>query len=89
MSSGCDSAAFDAAVDPERRAVYDVEYRTIGKEDGVFRWVAAKGRGVFDDAGNCAFALLGRRSMSPTEGGRRWRSRELNARRGPHAVARV
>ena len=46
-------AAFDAAVDPDRRALYDVEYRTIGKEDGVVRWVAAKGRGVFDDVGEC------------------------------------
>lgn len=44
------SAAFAAAADPERRATYDVEYRTVGKDDGVVRWVAAKGRGVFDDA---------------------------------------
>ncbi|WP_200819685.1 PAS domain-containing protein [Methylopila sp. Yamaguchi] len=43
------SEAFAASADPARRAVYDVEYRTIGKEDGVVRWVAAKGRGVFDD----------------------------------------
>ena len=40
--------AFAAALDPERRALYDVEYRTIGKEDGLVRWVAAKGRGVFE-----------------------------------------
>ncbi|WP_050783518.1 hybrid sensor histidine kinase/response regulator [Methylobacterium nodulans] len=45
--------AFAAALDPARRVVYDVEYRTIGKEDGVLRWVAAKGRGVFDDEGRC------------------------------------
>ncbi|MGN7837305.1 PAS domain-containing protein [Stenotrophomonas sp. 22385] len=42
------SAAFAAAADPARRALYDVEYRTIGKEDGVVRWVAAKGRGHFE-----------------------------------------
>jgi len=50
----CDktSEAFAASADPRRRAVYDVEYRTIGKEDGVVRWVAAKGRGVFDDTEN-------------------------------------
>ena len=41
-------AAFDAAADPKRRAHYDVEYRTVGKEDGVVRWVAAKGRGLFE-----------------------------------------
>jgi PAS domain S-box-containing protein len=47
------SAAFWAAADPDRRALYDVEYRTIGKEDGVVRWVAAKGRGMFNAAGRC------------------------------------
>jgi PAS domain S-box-containing protein len=45
--------AYAAACDPERRALYDVEYRTIGKEDGLVRWVAAKGRGVFDGQGRC------------------------------------
>jgi PAS domain S-box-containing protein len=45
--------AFTAAVDPERRALYEVDYRTIGREDGIVRWVAAKGRGVFDAAGLC------------------------------------
>lgn len=47
------SRAFAAACDSGERALYDVEYRTIGKEDGVVRWVAAKGRGQFDDAGRC------------------------------------
>ena len=51
------TAAFAAAVDPERRAVYDVEYRTVGKEDGVIRWVAAKGRGIFDEKGECIRVL--------------------------------
>jgi GAF domain-containing protein len=46
------SAAFAAAADPEGRALYDVEYRTVGKEDGIVRWVAAKGRGVFDGTGS-------------------------------------
>ncbi len=46
-------AAFEAAADPQVRALYEVEYRTIGREDGVERWVAAKGRGVFDAAGRC------------------------------------
>lgn len=46
-------AAYLAAVDSSQRAIYDVEYRTIGKEDGVERWVAAKGRGVFDSSGRC------------------------------------
>jgi PAS domain S-box-containing protein len=47
------AAAYLAAADPEHRALYDVEYRTVGKEDGVERWVAAKGRGVFSDDGRC------------------------------------
>lgn len=44
---------FEAAIDPARRAIYDVEYRTIGKEDGLVRWIAARGRGLFDAAGAC------------------------------------
>jgi PAS domain S-box-containing protein len=46
-------AAFAAAADPARRALYDVEYRTVGKEDGLVRHVAARGRGLFDDEGRC------------------------------------
>jgi PAS domain S-box-containing protein len=46
------SVAYAAAANPDVRAVYDVEYRTIGKEDGIVRWVAAKGRGVFE-GGRC------------------------------------
>jgi PAS domain S-box-containing protein len=42
------SEAFGSALDPKRRATYDVEYRTIGREDGIVRWVAAKGKGLFD-----------------------------------------
>ena len=49
--------AFTAAQDPVLRTVYDVEYRTIGKEDGLVRWVAAKGRALFDDAGRCTRAI--------------------------------
>ncbi len=47
------SVAFAAAIDPSRRCLYDVEYRTVGKEDGLIRWVAAKGRGIFDELGRC------------------------------------
>ncbi len=36
---------------PRPAASTDVEYRTIGKEDGVERWVAARGRGLFDAEG--------------------------------------
>jgi PAS domain S-box-containing protein len=47
------TAAYQAAANPDLRALYDVEYRTVGKEDGIVRWVAAKGRGVFDETGRC------------------------------------
>ncbi len=51
------TAAFARALDPAQRAPYDVEYRTIGKEDGVLRWVAAKGKGLFATAGACYRAV--------------------------------
>ena len=47
------AAAYSGAADPTRRELYDVQYRTIGKEDGVLRWIAAKGRGVFDETRRC------------------------------------
>jgi PAS domain S-box-containing protein len=46
-------AAYAASCEPEQQALYDVEYRTVGKEDGVIRWVEAKGRGIFDASGKC------------------------------------
>ena len=49
--------AFAAALDPAERTTYDVEYRTIGKEDRRIRWVAAKGRGLFDADGRCIRAI--------------------------------
>jgi PAS domain S-box-containing protein len=49
--------AFAAAQDPAQRVAYDVEYRAIGKEDGALRWVAAKGRALFDDEGHCTRAI--------------------------------
>lgn len=51
------STAFASALDPHRRAIYDVEYRTVGKEDGQIRWVAAKGKGIFDHTARCIRAL--------------------------------
>ena len=45
-------AAYAAAFDPVKRASYDIEYRVTGRDDGVLRWVHAKGRGVFDAGGN-------------------------------------
>ena len=50
------ASAFAQACDPQRRALYNVEYRTVGRDDGRVRWIAAKGRGLFDAAGRCVRA---------------------------------
>ncbi len=47
------NAAYFAATDAQLRPPYDVEYRAIGKTDGRMRWIAAKGRAVFDESGRC------------------------------------
>ena len=79
------SEAFAAAADPLRRALYDVEYRTIGKEDGIVRWVAAKGRGLFDRAGRClrvagtAVDITARRAAEEALRESEARLRDLNA----------
>ncbi len=41
-------AAVQDALDPGGSGAFDVEYRTIGREDGVERWVHATGRGLFE-----------------------------------------
>ena len=41
--------AFEAALDPGRRASFESEFRTLGAEDGRLRWVAARGRAFFED----------------------------------------
>ena len=46
-------AAYASAFDPEKRATYEVEYRATGRDDGIERWIHAKGRGVFDATGRC------------------------------------
>ena len=50
-------AALEAAFDPVRRAPYDVEYRTVGPHDGRVRWIAAKGRAMFDENFRCIRAV--------------------------------
>ncbi len=43
------SEAVNAALRPGGNGEYDIEYRTIGIEDGVERWIAAKGGSIFAD----------------------------------------
>ena len=49
--------AFAQAVDPAIRAIYDAQFRTVGRDDGAVRWVAAKGKGLFDEKGRCFRAV--------------------------------
>ena len=44
-------AAVQAALSPDGSAGYDVEYRTVGRADGVERWIAATGRAHFEGDG--------------------------------------
>jgi len=44
-------AAVAAAIARDGTRQYHIEYRTIGIEDGVERWVAARGRSIFTDEG--------------------------------------
>jgi len=43
------NAAVSAALAPDSDGLFDIEYRTIGLEDGVERWIAARGGAVFED----------------------------------------
>lgn len=40
-------SAVKAAIDPQGSGRYDIEYRTIGLEDGELRWISASGRAFF------------------------------------------
>lgn len=41
------------SLDPAVRGPVEVEFRTVGRDDGVERWIAARGRSVFDETGAC------------------------------------
>jgi PAS domain S-box-containing protein len=43
------AAAVTAALDPRSDGQIDIEYRTIGPNDGVERWIAAKGGAIKED----------------------------------------
>lgn len=80
--------AYQAASDPERRPLYDVEYRTVGKEDSVVRWVAAKGRGLFDAKGTC-YRMLGTAIDITSRKADELRLRELNDNLEAQVAART
>jgi PAS domain S-box-containing protein len=45
----CVEAAIQRCTDPRGDGVYDIEYRVIGKMDGVERWIATRGRTNFEN----------------------------------------
>jgi PAS domain S-box-containing protein len=79
-------AALDAAANPAERALYDVEYRTVGREDGIVRWLAAKGRGIFRD--DRCVRVIGTAIDITTRKASEAQLRELNERL-EHRVAEV
>jgi PAS domain S-box-containing protein len=40
-------AAIEQCTDPRGHGVYDIEYRVIGRSDGVQRWIAMRGQTIF------------------------------------------
>lgn len=42
------NAAVQAAITPNGSPFYDIEYRTIGLQDGIERWISAKGSTIFE-----------------------------------------
>jgi len=42
-------AAIERCADPRGDGVYDIEYRVIGKMDGVERWIATRGQTNFEN----------------------------------------
>ena len=49
-------AAVEAALDPKGSGIYNAEYRTIGREDGIERWIAASGNAIFENGRAVRFA---------------------------------
>ena len=54
---GAVRAAFARTIDPGIRAPYDVQYRAIDARDGSTRWLAGRGKGLFDEDGTCTRAV--------------------------------
>ncbi|ATB33566.1 hybrid sensor histidine kinase/response regulator [Melittangium boletus] len=74
---GAADHAVQRALDPNGPGTYDLEYRTVGIEDGIERWVSAKGRTYFENG--VAVRLIGT-VLDISESKRNERAlRELNA----------
>ena len=75
-------AALHAALDPATADDYDMEYRAIGRDDGVERWLAAKGRVVPEGAGPGRFigAIRDITARRRAEVEKQWLADELHHR---------
>ncbi|UHC20238.1 MULTISPECIES: PAS domain S-box protein [Methylobacterium] len=47
--------AVQAALDPAGPGHFDIEYRTLGLEDGIERWIAAKGQAIIENGRTVRF----------------------------------
>ncbi len=81
-------ACYASASDPTLRALYEVDYRTIGREDGVIRWVAARGRGLFNADGAC-YRVIGTAIDITERKTNEIRLRELNEQLEQEVTART
>ncbi|MGJ3627027.1 PAS domain-containing protein [Sphingomonas sp. MMS24-JH45] len=64
------------AIDPAGTGEYDIEYRTVGLDDGIERWVAARGEASSRMAEPCDSSA--RSSTSPTASVPSWRCSRRN-----------
>jgi two-component sensor histidine kinase len=56
--------AVSAALDPDRMGDYEIEYRVVGRTDGVERWISVRGRTVFE-SGRAVRVLGTARDITP------------------------
>lgn len=60
---------------PDGSGEYEIDYRTIGIEDGVERWIAAKGGTIFTEGKAVRFVGT---AIDISERKRRWRGQRRN-----------
>jgi PAS domain S-box-containing protein len=70
-----------AALDPDGSGLYDIEYRVVGRGDGITRWVAARGQCFFEDGRAVRFVGTARDVSRRKEIDERLRASEARLRR--------
>jgi PAS domain S-box-containing protein len=79
--------AVQNALDPTSGGLYAVEFRTIGLDDGVERWIAANGQGLFDEAGRAVRFIGTVRDITERRRAEAERARQLEQERMLRAQA--